>query len=51
MIKFNMSVLVIIVDKEVTSNDTIASSSSMEPFLMQLENMVEFLAIIFSSLI
>ena len=36
--------------KEVMSNDPIISSSSMGTFLMYLENMVEFLALLFSSL-
>ena len=33
-----------------TSNDAIVSSSSMGTFLIELENMVEFLVLLFSSL-
>ena len=36
--------------KEVMPNDTIISSSSMGTFLMQLENVAEFLALFFPSL-
>ena len=35
---------------DVTSNGTIISPSSMGPFLIQLENLVEFLAFLFLSL-
>ena len=35
--------------KEMMSNDTIISSSSMGTFLILLENVVEFLALLFSS--
>ena len=47
---FSVSIIGMFVYKEVTSNDAITSSSSMGTFLMQLENIVEFLALLFSSL-
>ena len=46
----NVSIIGIFVSKEVTSNDTIILSSSMGTFLMELENVVEFLQLLFSSL-
>ena len=42
---FSVSIIGMFVYKEVTSNDTIISSASMETFLMYLENVVEFLAL------
>ena len=36
--------------KEVTSNDTIISSSLMKTFLMHFNNLLEFLALLFLSL-
>ena len=47
---FSVSIMGMFVYKEVTSNDTIISSSSMGKFPMQLENVLEFLALLFSSL-
>ena len=49
MIMFSVSIIGMFVYKEVTSNDTIISSFSMGK-MMQLENVVEFLALLFSSL-
>ena len=50
IIMVRVSIMRMFVYKEVTSNDTIISSSSMGTFLMELENVVEFLALLFSSL-
>ena len=45
---FSVSIIEMFVYKEVTSNDTIALSYLMGTFLMLLENVVEFLALLFS---
>ena len=47
---FNISIIGIFVFKEMISDDTIISSSSIGAFLMQLENVVVFLALLFSTL-
>ena len=47
---FSVSIMEMFEYKEATLNDTSISSSSMETFLMQLGNVVEFLALLFSSL-
>ena len=47
---FSVLVTGMFVHKEVTPNDTIFPSPSMGTFLMQYENMVEFLALLFSYL-
>ena len=45
-----VSILGMFVQKDMMSNDTIISLSPMETFMMYLENVVEFLAMLFSSL-
>ena len=47
---FSGWIMEMFVSKEVTSNDTIISSFSMGTFPMQLENVVEFLVLLFSFL-
>ena len=47
---FSVSIVGMFVYKKVTSNRYYYCASSMETFLMQLENLVEFLALLFSFL-
>ena len=46
---FSLSIIGMFLYKEVTSNDAIISSSSMRTFLKYLQNVVEFLVLLFSS--